>query len=786
MSSLPVPWLLFPLGLLALSYGCGLLLECAAGRNLPGALVVPCGFAVLTLVAQFAVLTDATAELAMPAVVVAAGVGVVLARPWRSFHVDGWAAGAGVGAFAAYAAPIVLSGEAGFAGYVKLDDDSTLVALVDRAMEHGRDISGLEPSTYLRVVDLLLDEGYPLGSLLPMGIGHEIVRTDTLWLYQPAMAFMAAMLGLGLYALAGRIVEQPWVKALAAFVGSQAALLYGYALWGGIKELGSAWAVPVLAALVPAAVKYTSLRHFIPLAAVTALLFGVLNAGALVWVAPALAVCLVLIIRERGWREALRPTGAFVGFLAILGLPTIVAAPAFLASNIVSFDPIANLGAPLNPIEIAGIWPAGDFRADPSLGTATRIIIVVAVAAAVGAAVWAVRRGLWSLPIYVLGAVASAVALWAFSTPWIEAKGFATAAPAIPFGAVVAAALVAKSGRIVEGAVIGVVVVGAVLWSNVLQYHDAWLAPYDQLAELEEIGQRFAGDGPALINEYQPYAVRHFLRELDAESPSELRYRPVALRDGRQLEKAEYANLDEYGDAELRFYRTLVLRRSPSESRPPSDYRRLWAGEWYEVWQRPPVAPSQIVSHVPLGDGLQAGGALDCSRIRQLAEQAGEKGQLAAPVREPNVLVDLSTLPLPTDWSAAPGGGVYPSGDGVLEVPLRVEQGGRFELWVAGSFRDRLEATIDGARVGSASNRIDHDGMLTKLGEADLAAGNHTVVLNYSGPDWRPGTGGAQFGFGPLVLSGVNDDRPVTYVEAPAARSLCGKPLDWVEALAAR
>ena len=249
MSSLLVPWLLFPLVLLALSYGCGLLLEWAAGMDLPGALVLPCGFAVLTLVAQFAVLTDATAELATPAVVVAAIAGVVLARPWQSFHVDGWAAGAGVGAFAAYAAPIVLSGAAGFGGYVKLDDDSTLVALVDRAMEHGRDISGLEFSTYYRVVDLLLDEGYPLGSLLPMGIGHEITRADSLWLYQPAMGFMAAMLALGLYALAGNIVERAWVRATAAFVGAQAALLYGYALWGGIKELGSAWALPVLAAL---------------------------------------------------------------------------------------------------------------------------------------------------------------------------------------------------------------------------------------------------------------------------------------------------------------------------------------------------------------------------------------------------------------------------------------------------------------------------------------------------------------------------------------------------------
>ena len=226
--------------------------------------------AVVALVAQFAVLTDATAELATPAVLVAAVAGFVIVRPWRGLHVDSWAIVSGVGAFAAYAAPIVLSGAATFAGYIKLDDDSTLTALVDRAMEHGRSVDGLEFSTYYRVVDLLLDEGYPLASLLPMGIGHDIVR-DALWLYQPAMAVMAAMLALGLYALAGHVVETRWLRALAAVVGAQSALLYGYALWGGIKEMGTAWALPVLAALVPLAARSERLRHLMPLAAVSAL-----------------------------------------------------------------------------------------------------------------------------------------------------------------------------------------------------------------------------------------------------------------------------------------------------------------------------------------------------------------------------------------------------------------------------------------------------------------------------------------------------------------------------------
>jgi hypothetical protein len=769
MSTLLVPWVAFPLLFVALSWGCGLLLERVAGLKLPGALVVPCGFGVVALVAQFAVLTDVTAELATPAVIVTAVAGFVIVRPWRDLHVDSWAIASGVGAFAAYAAPIVLSGAATFAGYIKLDDDSTLTALVDRAMEHGRSVDGLEFSTYYRVVDLLLDEGYPLASLLPMGIGHDVVRSDALWLYQPAMAVMAAMLALGLYALAGQVVQTRWMRAVAAVVGAQSALLYGYALWGGIKEIGTAWALPVLAALVPLAARSERLRHLLPLAALSALLLGVLNAGALVWLAPALGTCLVLVVRRRGLRGAVRPTAAFIGFLAAFALPTIVAAPAFLTSNIVSYDPIANLGAPLNPIQMAGIWPAGDFRVDPELGAATKVLILVAVIAAAALVVWMLRRQSWALPIYVVGAVASAAALWIWSTPWIEGKAFATAAPAIPFAAVVAGGLLLASGRVVEGAVLGAVVTGAVLWSNVLQYHDVWLGPREQLAELSVIGQRFAGEGPALQTEYQPYGVRHFLRKLDAEGASELRVRPVSLRDGRQLDKGSYANLDEFADADIRVYRTLVLRRSPTESRPASDYRLAWSGDWYDVWQRSESVASPVVEHLPLGEGLQPGAVPDCAEVERLAAVAGDGGQLAAVVRPPVVSATVAR----TTGRAE-----------TVEASVDVPRPGHHGIWLGGSFRDGLEARVDGRVVGRHRHRLDNQGGYTLLGEAELAAGTHTVTLRFSGPDLHPGSSGATFGIGPLVLSTTTAaDAPVTVVPAARARELCGKRLDWVEAL---
>jgi hypothetical protein len=771
LTTLLVPWLAFPAVLAGLSLGCGLLLERVSGERLPRPLVVPCGFAVVILVAQLAVTTDVTAELAMPAVVVAALAGFALAWPWRRPALDGWPVLAAVGALAAYAAPIVLSGSPTFAGYIKLDDDSTLLALLDRAMEHGRSLAGLEPSTYQRVLDVLLDEGYPLGSLMPIGVGREIVRGDAMWLYQPAMAFMAAMLALGLYELAGRIVATRWLRAAIAIVAAQSALLYGYALWGGIKELGTSWTLPLLVALVPAAIRAQKPLALLPLAAVTAVLFGVLNLGALVWLAPALGYALLMMVRERGVHATLRPAGTFVGLVALLSLPTIVVAPAFLSSNIVSFDPLANLIAPLNPLQMAGIWPAGDFRFDPDREAVTRVLIAVALVAAAITVVWALRRRIAEVPLYVLGSLASAVTLWIVSTPWIEAKAFATAAPAVPFAALLGAAVVARSGRLIEATVLGVVVAGGVLWSNVLQYHDAWLAPRDQLAELSVIGERFAGDAPALMTEYQPYGARHFLRRLDPEAASELRARQVALRNGRLLDKGEYANLDEFADDAVGVYRTLVLRRSPLESRPPSDYVLRWEGRWYEVWQHSEPQRTTIREHLPLGGEDGPGSIPECREVVRLASVAGPGGRLAAAVRTPVVVAGLP-------------GGSRPSGGGTTTMSVSVPRAGSYEIWLGGSFRDRIDLHVDGRQVGSRRNRLDHDGQYTSFGVTALTPGTHTVSLRYSGPDLHPGSGGVQFPIGPLVLSTATAaDVPVTVVPAARARELCGKRLDWIEAL---
>ena len=128
-----VAWVAFPVVALALSLGCGLLLELVSGRPLPGLLVAPAGFAVVVVVASLTTTSSSTAQLTTPLVVAltVVGLGLSLGDPRRPRL---WPAVAALGVFAVFAAPIVLSGSATFAGYITLDDTATWLALSDNAM----------------------------------------------------------------------------------------------------------------------------------------------------------------------------------------------------------------------------------------------------------------------------------------------------------------------------------------------------------------------------------------------------------------------------------------------------------------------------------------------------------------------------------------------------------------------------------------------------------------------------------------------------------------------------
>jgi hypothetical protein len=751
-----------------LAFGCGRLIELAAGERLPGPLVLPVGFTVVILAGEFATLNGATAELAAPLATGLAVAGLLLG-PMRRTRPDFWALGTGAAVFAVFAAPVVLSGEATFAGYIKLDDTATYFAMTDRVMEHGRDLAGLAPSTYEATLATTLAIGYPTGALMPIGIGHQLLGYDLAWIFQPYIAFLAALLALTLYGLLTPLVPSRTLRGGAAFVAAQPAILFGYSLWGGIKELAGAWLFALLGVLVPWTLRPgASARAAVPLAAVCAALVCVLSLPAAAWLVPAAAIAVVFVVRRPVTSLPVK-VGVFAAAVALLAIPAIVAAVDWLpkVSGFRSESELANLFGPLSELQAFGIWPVGDFRVRPDDAAPAYVLIALVVALGLCGLWWAWRRRAWELPTY-LGIVAvGSGAVVLLSSPWVSAKAIAMASPAFLAAALAGCAALLGLGRRVEAVVAGVAIAAGVLWSNALAYNEVSLAPRGQLHELETIGRAFAGQGPALLTTYEPYGARHFLRREDPESASELRRRFVYLRNGSVLDKGASADIDRFRLDGILDYRTLVLRRGPAASRPPSVYRLVRSGRYYEVWQRPAAGGPTILEHLSLGDARQAAAVPRCSdvlRLARLAERSG--GSLVTAVRPVAIPV------------------VTPSLSGTVSARVTAPEAGRYTAWLAGDWFGSSAVSVDGREIGSKRAELNWPGLYTDLGSIKFAPGPHEVALSYDTDGWHPGSGGAPFSFGPLTLSREDDRDPTLQVAPSEARSsLCGRRLDWIEAV---
>jgi hypothetical protein len=729
--------------------------------------VLPAGFTIVVLVPEFTTLTGATSVVSAPLVVALAVAGLLVSPPWRE-RPGVWPVATAGGAFAAFAAPVVLSGQATFAGYIKLDDTATYFAMTDRVMEHGRSLAGLDPSTYEATLATTLKLGYPTGSLMPLGLGHTLLSYDVAWLFQPYLTFMAALLALTLYALLERLVDSRPLRALFSILAAQAAILFGYVLWGGIKEIAGALLLALLAALLPWTLNAgTSARVVLPLAAVGATIASVESLPGAVWLGPVVLAIGGYVAWERS-KARLVQLGVLAGATAALAIPSLVAYAEWRkhVGGFRSEDELGNLSGPLSAFQLFGIWPSGDFRVKPDDMAPVYVLIALVVGAGAVGAWWAWRRGAWGLPAYAVIVALGALAIVGLSSPWVGGKALAMASPAFLALAFAACGAGLAYGRVVEAAVVAVAIAAGVLWSNALQYHDVWLAPRGQLHELEAIGEQFADKAPALMTTYEPYGVRHFLRDADGEGASELRRHFIYLTNGQVLEpKTPGADIDRFRLDQVLSYRTLVLRRGPAASRPPSAYRLARNGRYYEVWERAEQPARQILEHLPLGDETQAAGVPRCADVRRLARKA-RGGSLVYATR-PRA-IPVTTPPL----------------SGSLSADVDLPASGSYTAWLAGDWYGLASVWVDGRKVGSKREELNWPGLFTDLGTIRLGAGRHRVRIEHDTGGLHPGSGGDSYSFGPLTLSPADSDRErVQTLQPEDADALCGRPLDWIEAV---
>jgi hypothetical protein len=820
--SLILAWVLFPLVLAAVGAGWGVIVARAAGSAISGALLVPLGMAAVIVVTSVLTQWSLTAHAALPVVGIGAAAGLVLAWPWRPGR---WPLLAAVGIVAAYGAPVLLSGQATFTGIIRLDDTATWLGVVDHAMTHLQETGGT--STYSLNFETDVGPTYPLGSFMLLAVGHAFTGIDSAWIIQPYMAVCGAAVGLCVYALIEPLVASPRIRAFVAFFAAQPALLYGYSLWGGVKELTAAFLLALGAALLAPMLRERPARPLLllPVAVAAAALIVTLTVGAAAYVVPALVV-IVIVWGRRAWPDELKPLAWDVGLLsamtAVLALPVWISLSQFLGERTSGLfssgthttqELFGNLIQPLSGWQLAGIWPVGDFRVRaPTLPSVLLIGLAVIAAAA---AIWVtLRRRQFGVPAYVALALIGSVIFYLIgASPWATGKSLAISSPALLAAALTGAGMLwsRRSGQRavrLTGGFVAVALAGGVIWSNALAYHDVTLAPRARLAELQHIGGLVAGKGPTLLNEYEVYGDRHFLRAGEPTEPAEYRRATLALSNGTILTKTAWADLDSFPVATLEPYVSIVTRRSPGESRPPSIYHLVWQGRYYQLWQRPALPSRRILLHVPLGESnahpycgaAQNAGAValcsanavavpPCTQIQRLAASAlAEHAQLVAYQRPLPIVVRGDETRWPGAWiHGTEGRTLTPNTPGTDIAEIKNSEGGSYELWLNGSFGRGFDVSVDGRHVARIKDELAGNGAFYPLATVSLTPGIHTFALAYPHADLTPGSGDNEFtALTAIALVPQVPASELLSVPPQQATRLCGRPLDWIEVVAPR
>lgn len=799
-----VAWALFPLVLLVLCLGCGLLVERVAGWRLPGALLLSLGLALVIVAATLTTYKPATAPFTTAAVVVLALAGYAssLGR-LRGLRPDMWALATGLGVFAAFAAPVVLSGNATFLGYFVLNDTAVHFALIDQLLSHGRNIGHVGSSSLWQMLHSYIASDYPIGSHVALGAVRPLVGQDVAWVFQPYLAAILALGGVVLYQLLDGVVARRPLRALCAFAAAQPALVYAYYLEASIKELATTWVVSLVVVLVTLTLRGPlSARRLVPLAVAAVAALDVLNLAILPWIGVPLALFAALAAwRSRHALRRLAPARRLVparrlalgslSFLAGVGViaaPVLRGAPTFLkvAGDVLTRQgDLGNLVTPLIKWQMLGIWPSGDFRFP--VYNHYRIayaLMGIAFVSAVLGALWLIRRRAFAPLLLLLGNGVAAVYLLHSASPYAGAKVMAVFSLTVMLVVMLGAAALHDAGRRLEAWGLGLVLALGVLWTNAVAYRGASLAPRARFQALADIGQRFSGQGPVFYDFSDEFAI-HFLRQA---TPT-MAMMPPPPRAGlppRPFAQIRYPwDTDELDFKGLQAFKLLVLGRSPEASRPPADYRLVYTDAYYNVWRR--ASTPAVLEHLALGaPPLDAAAVPRCRTVAALAARARREHARLAYVQRPSIPTLVPTRALrPNNWGLVatdPNSLIPRQEPGAVSGTLRVPEAGRYTAVMESNLSTAAQLSIDGRRVGAQSYELAAPGQYIPMGHVRLAAGLHKVMVSVPfAENLAPGQTVITQTLGPLMLDPPSDTEAVAQVAPSQASTLCGKRLDWIE-----
>ena len=795
--------ILFPLVLLALSAGGGLLVRRLGGGWLPGVLVLPVGFGLLVATCSFATYISWLAPAAGYIALAFAVAGFLLearAGALRAPRLNGipWGALAALFAFATIGAPTLLTGTPTWTGYSRIVDIGFQMDFAHHLAEAGRAAVG-NSSSYQVVVGKLLNIGYPGGGQAALGAIAALIRTDLAWCYQMYHAFAAAMGALAIYSLLGRVSSSRPLRAVGAAVAIQPTVLYAYALEGGIKEITTASLLMAVAAVLAERLPGQEPRLSVLPAAVTISgAFAAFSVGALPWLGLLLAAMFaVTLVPRHRWRK-LASWGLLAAIAIVISLPGIISAATQLSGiassaigGVVELG-LGNLAAPVPDWSAAGVWLTADYRFPLVHVAMTHRLDAFVIVLAVLGILYALRRRSWVLAVMGIAAPIALAYYKAHSTAWLQFKSFTITgvlALTLAFAGACALRESRRRGVWLLGWLAAAVIAGGVLYGNAITYHDTTLAPAARYHDLAAIGKRYAGQGPTLFPGFDEYA-EYFLREEDGSSSVNPAHGEYTLVPGiSEPEGIGYTfTLNQFQLPFLQKFKLVVEPRTPIGVRAPSNWDLVQQTRYFNVWRRDRPA-ADVYFHFPLSGLPHERTPEFCKKLTQTLSRAGA-GATVAYVDAPASTEVQPTSGVHPDYWHAEGSELVAYGAGSDRIGFALPRAGNYSLWIAGSIGRPVKFILDDRSVGTVAYEERYPGQFIRIGSRELGAGAHTLTLVRGGGSLHPGSGDDvdpdTRGLGPiLLLPGESPSARVNVAPASAAESICSAPVgyQWMEVL---
>lgn len=798
----------YPILLALLCLGAGLLVDRLSGSVLPGALIALAGMAALIGLTQLTTWVWWIAPASPAIVAVFALLGLVVGRARlaglaRALQASGAArmqAGATALVYLVAIAPVLVAGRPSFSSYMVLTDSSIHMVGADYLISHGYNFGHLDLSnSYAQLVTSYFNNAYPSGADTLFGASAFLLRLPVIWAFQPFNAFALAMAVGPAWLIVRRIGLDGWWAALAVLTVTVPALVYAYELIASVKEVVALTMLLGIGALVVSHAQWLTgqARRAIPFATLVAAGISAIGMGFGAWVAMAV---IVLVVAHRNaisgyagmaWRAA-APLGAVLCTVAIFALPTWAQASKSLAvtQGIASTTDPGNLQQPLKTVQMIGTWLSSSYLSAPSgvAGTLTQLLMLITVAAGAIGVLHLLRERRWALAAWILGSFAVWLALTAYGTRWVDAKGLVLTSPVLILAAWAGVAALRSQSLAGGGAAVAigaralavavaVLIAGGVLVSDLMQYRASATAPTARYDEMASLNARFAGKGPTLFTDFDEYSL-YELRSLDIGGPDFLNP-PQSLLDTTRGH-GHTVDLERASPAALAHYPLIVTRVDPLAYRPPAAYRMLWQGTYYQVWGRVHGARPAIAA-----EGLQGGHPASCRLVAHLASVAAHRhAQLVADTYPVVIPIGLAGLHHTSGWYRRRVELVMDT-EGRLWGAFKVPRAGTYRLWLQGEAMPTLRVKVDGRFVASVAGQVSGNGdspdPMVPI-TMRLSAGRHALSIAREGFSLLPGsTSEAYLEAIYLTPSGQGERQRLRTVAPARWRTLCGAHLDWIE-----